>query len=76
MCIRDRYNSSGTRTVFDAKATSNHVGEGVDAQVIYTLNSKTVVGFGFGKLTPGEYLKQAGKTTGLVYPSIYFTRNL
>jgi len=70
------YNSSGTRTVFDAKATSNHVGEGVDAQVIYTLNSKTVVGFGFGKLTPGEYLKQAGKTTGLVYPSIYFTRNL
>jgi hypothetical protein len=70
------YNSSGTRTVFDAKATSNHVGEGIDAQVILTLNRKTVVGFGIGNLTPGAYLKQAGKTTGLVYPSLYFTRQL
>ena len=70
------YNSSGTRTVFDAKATSNHVGEGVDAQIILTLNRKTVIGFGLGKLSPGEYLKQAGKTTGLVYPSFYFTRQL
>ncbi|MGO9255368.1 MAG: alginate export family protein [Bryobacteraceae bacterium] len=70
------YNSSGTRTVLDAKATSNHVGEGVDAQLILTLNSKTVVGFGFGNVAPGAYLRQAGKTTGFVYPSIYVTRQL
>ncbi len=70
------YNSSGTRTVFDAKATSSHVGVGVDAQVILTLNQKTLVGLGFGNLTPGAYLKQAGKTTGLIYPSIYFTHQL
>jgi hypothetical protein len=70
------YNSSGTRTVLDAKATSNHVGEGVDAQLIVTLNSKTLVGFGFGNVAPGAYLRQAGKTTGFVYPSIYVTRQL
>ena len=70
------YNSSGTRTVFDAKATSNHVGAGVDAQIILSLDKKTLVGLGFGTLTPGAYLKQAGKTTGLIYPSIYFTRQL
>jgi len=70
------YNSSGTRTVFDAKATSNHVGEGVDAQFIVTLNSKTVLGLGLGDLNPGAYLKQAGKTTGLIYPSLWFTRQL
>jgi hypothetical protein len=52
------------------------VGEGVDAQIILTPNRKTVIGFGLGKLSPGEYLKQAGKTTGLVYPSFYFTRQL
>lgn len=70
------YNSSGTRTIFDAKATSNHVGEGVDAQIILTVTRKTVIGFGIGNLAPGAYLKQAGKTTGLVYPSLYFTRQL
>jgi hypothetical protein len=70
------YNSSGTRTVLDTKATSNHVGEGVDAQLILTLKVKTVVGFGLGYLSPGEYLKQAGKTTGFVYPAIYVSHKL
>ena len=70
------YNPSGTRTVFDAKATSNHVGEGVDTQIILALNRKTVVAFGLGTLSPGAYLRQAGKTTGFVYPSIGFTRQL
>ncbi|HUI81990.1 MAG TPA: alginate export family protein [Bryobacteraceae bacterium] len=70
------YNSAGTKTVFDAKATSNHVGEGVDAMVIATITPKTIVGVGVGNLFPGSYLKQAGKTSGYVYPFVYFTRNL
>jgi hypothetical protein len=70
------YNPAGTRTVFDAKATSNHVGEGVDAQAIFKLNPKTTIGVGFGNLRPGAYLKQAGKTTGFAYPSLAFTRQL
>jgi len=70
------YNSSGTRTVFDAKATSKHVGEGVDSQFIWTLNVKTTVVLGFGNLVRGQYLKEAGKTTGFVYPSISIRRDL
>ncbi len=70
------YNGSGTRTVFDTKATSNHVGEGVDAMLIATVTPKTVVGIGVGNLAPGSYLKQAGKTSGFVYPFLYFTRQL
>lgn len=70
------HNSSGCRTVFDAKATSNHLGAGVDAQLIFTLNPKTILGLGLGSLAPGAYLKQVGKATGLIYPSIYFTRQL
>jgi hypothetical protein len=68
------YNPSGTRTVFDNKATSNHVGEGVDGVFTYSWNRKTTVTTGIGLLRPGEYLKQAGKTTGFVYPSISILR--
>jgi hypothetical protein len=70
------YNISGTRTVFDAKATSNHVGEGLESQAIFKLNGKTSIGVGFGNLKPGAYLKQAGKTTGFVYPCLSFSRQL
>jgi hypothetical protein len=70
------YNPAGTRTVFDAKATSNHVGDGVDVQAIFKLTRKTVVGLGFGNLNPGAYLKQAGKTTGFLYPSLSVSRQL
>ena len=70
------YSASGTRTVFNTKATSGHVGEGIDAQVIVSVTKKTVVGFGFGNLAPGSYLKQSGKTTGYTYPSLYLTRQI
>lgn len=70
------YNSSGTRTVFNTKATSAHVGEGVDAQAILSINKKTLLGFGIGNIAPGSYLKQSGKTSGFVYPCLYLTRYL
>jgi hypothetical protein len=70
------YNAVGTRTVLDTKATSNHVGEGVDLMVIATVTPKTVLGVGVGNLSPGSYLKEAGKTSGYVFPFLYFTRQL
>jgi hypothetical protein len=70
------YNCGGARTVFNAKATSRHVGEGVDAMLTATIAPKTVLGIGVGNLAPGSYLKQSGKTTGFVYPFLYFTRQL
>jgi hypothetical protein len=70
------YNGFGTRTVLNAKATSTHVGEGVEAQFVYAITPKTGLGVGVGNLAPGAYLKQSGKTTGYVYPYFYFSRAL
>lgn len=70
------YSTTGVRTVFEAKATSSHVREGVDTQLIYKPKAKTEIGVGFGNLVPGAYLEQAGKTTGLIYPTLWFTRKL
>ena len=70
------YSGIGTRTVFYVKATSNHVGEGVETQLIWTLTSKMACGVGVGNLSPGSYLKQSGKTSGYVYPYLSFTRTL
>jgi hypothetical protein len=70
------WSAGGTRTVFNTKATSNHVGEGVDAMFTATVTPKTTLGVGLGYLDPGSYLKQSGKTSGFVYPSLWFTRVL
>jgi hypothetical protein len=70
------YNCSGTRTVMNAKATSAHVGEGVDAQFNFTLSPKTLLGVGVGNIAPGSYLAQSGKTSGYVYPYMTLTRQL
>jgi hypothetical protein len=70
------YNSVGTKTVTNTKATSTHVGEGVDALFVYAFNAKTSVGFGAGTLTPGAYLVQSKKTTGFIYPYLYLLRRL
>ena len=70
------YNSSGVKTVTNAKATSTHVGEGVDAQLVYSFNAKTSIGFGAANLAPGSYLAQSKKTTGFIYPYLYLLRRL
>jgi hypothetical protein len=62
--------------VLNAKATSNHVGEGVETQFVYSITPKTSLGVGVGNLKPGAYLKQSGKTTGYVYPYLSFSRAL
>jgi Alginate export len=70
------YNTFGTRTVLNAKATSAHVGAGMDVQTILTITPKTFLGVGVGTLSPGAYLKQSNKNTGYVYPYLTFTRTL
>ena len=70
------YNSSGAKTVTNAKATSAHVGEGVDAQFAYSFDAKTSVGVGVGNLAPGSYLAQSKKTTGFIYPYLYVLRRM
>jgi hypothetical protein len=75
--VRDGlYNSSGTRTVLNAKATSNHIGDGVDALFSYALSPKSTFVLGIGNLSPGPYLKESGKTSGYIYPTFSFSRQL
>jgi hypothetical protein len=70
------YSGAGAKTVTNAKATSTHVGEGLEVQLVYSLNAKTSVGVGAGNMAPGSYLAQSKKTTGFVYPYLYLTRRL
>jgi hypothetical protein len=70
------YNSSNTETVFDAKATDRHVGDGFETQFTTTIARKNILSLGIGYMIPGEYLKHAGKTTGFLYPYVTFTRVL
>jgi len=70
------YNGSGTKTVTNTKATSVHVGEGLDTQLVYGFNVKTSVGVGVANLAPGSYLTQSKKTTGFVYPYLFLMRRL
>ncbi len=68
------YNPFGTRTVFNPKATSAHVGESVEMMATAKLTKTTTFGFGVGTLFPGEYLKQSEKDQAFIYPYIYMTQ--
>jgi hypothetical protein len=70
------YNAAGTQIVLNKKATSNHVGQGVDTMAVIAMNGKTSFGIGVGILSPGAYLIQTKKTSGFVYPYLMFTRQL
>jgi len=62
------YNAYGTRTVFNPKATSAHVGESIEMMATASLTKRTTIGFGVGTLFPGEYLKQSQKDQAFIYP--------
>lgn len=68
------YNSSGTRTVFNSKATSSHVGESIEAQAVWSISKDLNVGVGVANLFAGEYLQQSKKTSGFLYPFLYVSR--
>ena len=75
--VRDSlYNWSGVKTVTNAKATSAHVGEGLDTQLVYSFDLRTSLGMGVGNLAPGSYLAQSNKTTAFIYPYLYLLRRL
>jgi len=68
------YNGSNVRIVKNNKATSAHVGEGIDAQCLFAVTSTTTLGVGMGSLIPGAYLEQSHKTTGFAYPYLRLSR--
>jgi hypothetical protein len=67
------YNSSGTRTILNRKATSRHVGSEPDIQAWYTWSKYLSFGGGLGRLFAGEYLTQSTKVNGYVYPFVSWT---
>jgi hypothetical protein len=64
------YNSTGTRTVYDTKATNAHVGETVEMLSTVSMTKSTSVGFGVGTLFSGAYLQEAHKGATFIYPYI------
>lgn len=68
------YSGLGTRTVFNPKATSAHVGESIEMMATAALSKHTTAGFGVGTLFPGEYLKQSNKDQAFIYPYLYLTQ--
>jgi hypothetical protein len=70
------YNSAGTRTVDDTKATSGHVGESLEMLSTVSATKSTTVGFGVGTLFSGPYLQQAHKGATFIYPIIYLYQKI
>jgi hypothetical protein len=68
------YNAFGTRTVFNPKATSAHVGEAVEMMATAALAKHTTIGFGVGTLFPGEYLKESNKDQAFIYPYLFWAQ--
>jgi hypothetical protein len=69
------YSGTNVETVVNTKATNNHVGEGIENMWTWKATPKTTVGAGIATLTPGAYLQQSKKTTGFLYPYIFFSRS-
>ena len=61
------YNSAGNRIVLNRKATSSHVGEGPDTQLVWSAGPCGQVTVGVAKVLAGAYLRQSGKG-GYLYP--------
>ena len=53
--------------------TAKHVGQEIDVTGVYTINKMFVVGAGFARLFPGEFLKKATEGRSYSYPFISLT---
>jgi hypothetical protein len=62
------YNAAGNRIVLNARATSSHVGEGPDAQLVWTAGRCGQLTMGVAEVFAGAYLRQSGKSSGYLYP--------
>jgi hypothetical protein len=67
------YNPLGTRTVFNPKATSGHVGESVEMMATANVVTHSTVGCGLGTLFPGEYLKESKMDQAYIYSYIFIS---
>jgi hypothetical protein len=68
------YNSSGTRIFLDRKATSGHVGEGLDAQLVYLWKGGVTTGFGIGSVFSGAYLQEVGQKGDYLDPYFMWSK--
>jgi len=68
------YGASGTRTVFNPRATSRHVGTELGMAVSYAFSKELLLGAGVGYLVPGAFLEQSTAATSLWVP--YVTWNV
>jgi hypothetical protein len=56
-----------------AGVLETHVGEELDAQAAFAMNSAMQIGFGFGHLFPGAFLQKATPGKSYNFPYVMFT---
>ena len=66
------YNASGTLTVLNPTAKESHVGDELDLQVSCRINAAASLGFGYGHLFPGAYLKESTRGSGVRFPYAFW----
>ena len=62
------YNAAGNRIVLNTGATSSHVGQGPDTQLVWTAGPYGQVTVGVAAVFAGAYLRQSRKGSGYLYP--------
>ena len=68
------YNSSGTQVFMNRKATSAHVGEGLDAQFAYAWPKGITTSIGLGSVFCGTYLHEVGQKDTYLYPYFMWSK--
>jgi hypothetical protein len=66
------YASSGALSVPNtARTYGRHIGQEVDVVCVYTWRKTAEIGFGYGHLFTGRFLRSAGRSAGYNYPFAY-----
>ena len=69
------YNAAGNRIVINRAATSRHVGDGPDTQLVWTAGPYGQVTVGVAAVFPGAYMRQSVKGGGYLYPYVGWGRH-
>lgn len=68
------YNASGTQIFMNRKATSAHVGEGLDAQFAYAWPKGITTSIGLGSVFCGTYLHEVAQKDTYLYPYFMWSK--
>jgi hypothetical protein len=68
------YNAAGNRIVLNRAATSRHIGDGPDTQLVWTAGPYGRVTIGLAAVFAGAYIRQSVRGGGYLYPYVAWGR--